>query len=151
MSTTVPTSTHITAAEPRTWTFTSTVTGEPVTVTCLPGCTRDHALDIATPTHPQDIYCWTDKADDVTLPVESVGVYERRILSTRLEVHPFSTAVAERLPCAVVEVIEEYWIGGLDPEALELVIDTLAERVDAMRRAHAELVAARAEYRRRLA
>ncbi|MCI3272120.1 DUF6907 domain-containing protein [Streptomyces cylindrosporus] len=140
-------STHESAGTPRTWSFTSSVTGEQVAITCMPGCTIDHTRDAETPSHPVDIYCWIGESDDVTLPIDTTGTPEEfRVLSSRIEVHPFARALSHRLPFAVVEVVDEHWIGGLDPDGLEMVINTLAERLDALRRTHADLVRARADY-----
>ncbi|MFF1650166.1 DUF6907 domain-containing protein [Streptomyces sp. NPDC058240] len=44
-------------------------------------------------------------------------------------------------------VMQDSWIEGLDPDGLETVIGTLAERVEQLRTVHAQLVKARAEYR----
>lgn len=136
-----------TADIPRTWTFTNAVTGSPVTVTCMQGCTLGHTQDIATPTYPVDIYCLTDTDGDATLPIDpNTGTVENlTVLTARIEVDPFSQVVAHRLPHAVVEIIEENYI-AVDPDGLMSVINTLAGRLDAMRRTHAELVRIRAEY-----
>ncbi|KUN91900.1 DUF6907 domain-containing protein [Streptomyces caeruleatus] len=140
-------STPESANTPRTWSFTNKETGQLCTVTCMPGCTIDHDRDAETPAYPVDVYCWTGSGDDVTLPIDNTGTPEEfRVLSTRIEVHPFAGTLAHRMPFAVVEVIDEHWIGGLDPDALATVINTLAGRLDAMRRTHAELVRARADY-----
>lgn len=140
-------STPDSATTPRAWSFTSSETGDEVAVTCMPGCTLNHKLDAETPTHPVDVYCWTEAGGDVTLPIDTTGTPEEfRVLSSRIEVHPFARNLAHRLPFAVVEVIDEHWIGGLDPAALETVITTLAGRLNALRRTHAELVRVRADY-----
>lgn len=137
------------AITPRRWTFTSSVTGEPVSVTCMPECTIEHGADTETPTHPVDVYCWTGD-DDVTLPIDTTGTPEEyRVLGSRVEVHPFSPSIAHRLPFAVIEVIDEHYISGLDPDALETVINVLAGRVSALRRTHADLVRIRAEHQSR--
>lgn len=44
-------------------------------------------------------------------------------------------------------MIDDVWIEDLDADALEAVISTLAERVDAMRVMHARLVQLHGEYR----
>jgi predicted GIY-YIG superfamily endonuclease len=134
----------------RTWTFTNRVTGEPVTVTCMPGCAISHEGDIETPTNPVDIFCWTAADGDVTLPIDTNGKPEDYgILTTRIEVEPFSPDIARRLPHAVVEVIDEHYIAGLDPDGLMSVIGMLARRLEAMLQTHAELVRIRAEYTER--
>jgi hypothetical protein len=132
----------------RTWTFTHSVTGQPIAVTCMPECTIDHGSDTATPTHPDDVYCWTDREDaNVTLPIDRTGTPEDyAVLNSRVEMHPFAGDFARRLPFAVVEVIDEHFISGLDPDALGTVINVLAGRLDSLRRTHASLVRIRAEH-----
>lgn len=132
----------------RTWTFTNSETGQPSTVTCMPECTLDHKADTATPTHPDDIYCWADPEDaDVALPIDCTGTPEDyRVLNSRVEVHPFAGAVAHRLPFAVIEVIDEHFISGLDPDALATVINVLAGRLNSLRRTHDDLVRIRAKH-----
>lgn len=111
------------------------------------GCVADHSVEMRTPTHPEDIWCQAD-SDSVTLPVNESGVPENvRVLSSTLNVMPFSTTIAHRLPHVSIEVMQDAWIEGLDPDGLATVIGTLEERVEQLRRAHAELVVARAEYR----
>ncbi|MGW8953049.1 DUF6907 domain-containing protein [Streptomyces sp. NPDC055709] len=135
------------ATQPRTWSFVSNQTSELVTVTCMQGCTSDHSRDRETPTHPDDIWCYS-VAETVTLPVNDNGTPEEvPVLRTMLNVRPFDRKLSQRLPHACVEVMEDAWIEDLDPDAFEAVIDTLAERVEAMRRAHAELVRVRAAYK----
>lgn len=135
------------ADTPRTWTFTHSVTGQPVEVTCMPECTIDHSGDTETPTHPHDIYCWVDPEDaGATLPIDTGTIEEYRTLNSRVEMHPFSSTFAQRLPFAVIEVIDDHWISGLDPDALAAVIDVLSGRLDSLRRTHTNLVHIRAEY-----
>lgn len=132
--------------EPRTWTFINRHTGKPMSFTCLRGCTINHASDVETPTYPEDIWCWT-LAEDVTLPVNENGSPEEfRILSTIIKVEPWSPKLAERVPFAVVELVDDHYVDGLDPDGLATVIRTLSERLETMRQTHARLVAVRAEY-----
>ncbi|MET7619022.1 hypothetical protein [Streptomyces sp. NPDC005408] len=133
--------------EPRTWSFISTVSGDLVAVTCMQGCQMDHSHDIETPTHPDDIWCQT-VSRTVTLPVNDSGTPEEvPVLSWTLNARPFDRKLSERLPHACVEVMQDAWIEDLDPDAFEGVIDTLEERVRAMRAAHAELLRVRAAYK----
>lgn len=137
------------AEEPRTWTFTERGTGQPMTVTCMPGCILDHTNDIATPSYPGDIWCQAPRRD-VTLPINSNGSPEEyRVLSSTLNVRPFDEKLASRLPFISLEIIDDHWIEDLDPDGLETVISTLAERLDDLRQAHADLVRTRAEYKAR--
>ena len=129
------------------WFFTHSETGIRLTVTCMPECTIDHSSDIETPTHPDDIYCWADPEDTgVTLPIDTGDVEDYRILNSRVEMHPYSGTYSQRLPFAVIEVIDDHWISGLDPDALAAVIDVFAGRLESLRRTHADLVRIRAEY-----
>ncbi|MDH6432617.1 hypothetical protein M2158_001094 [Streptomyces sp. SAI-144] len=143
------------ADEPKTWTFTNAVTGEPVTLTCMAGCTVDHTADMETPTHPEDINCYTD-GTEMTLPLlgglsRGHGPEDLTVLGFRMEVDPFSTTVARRLPHLNIEFVEENWIEGLDPDALATVIGQLSGQLTRLRVAHSQLTAVRAEYRRRSA
>ncbi len=132
---------------PRTWTFTNRATGELIGVTCLRGCELDHSRESATPIDPEDVWCQSFHKV-VTLPINENGTPEEfRVLSITTNVLPFSTTLAYRLPHVSIEVIDDCWIEGLDPDGLETVINTLAERLESMRAAHADLIRARAEYR----
>ncbi|MFJ5638580.1 DUF6907 domain-containing protein [Streptomyces sp. NPDC093223] len=137
------------ATEPKTWTFTNCLTGLPVTITCMPGCTVDHSHEIAEPQHPEDISCYTD-GPETYLPVIGAacagGPANVRTLGFRMAVDPFSSTVALRLPHLNLEVMEEHWLEGLDPDALATVIGQLDRQVSRLRVAHAQLTAARAEY-----
>ena len=138
-----------TAPAPRTWSFTERGTGKPMTVACMPGCVLDHTNDIETPSFPGDIWCQAPR-QDVTLPVNTNGRPEEfRVLSSTLNVRPFDEMVSARLPFISLEIIDDHWIEDLDPDGLETVIRTLAERLDDLREAHALLVRTRAEYRAR--
>jgi hypothetical protein len=137
-------------SQPRTWTFVDRETGKPRTITCLAGCRIDHGSDIASPTFPGDIWCETPR-EDVYLPVNTNGTPEEfRVLGVSVKVQPFSNVMAERLPFACIEMVDDHWIEPLDPDGLETVIRTLAERLDDLREAHALLVRTRAEYRARV-
>lgn len=135
-----------TAPTPRTWSFTDRRTGQTVEYTCMNGCTLDHASDMATPTHREDIWCWFwDEA--LTLPVNENGEPEEfRVLSTVIKVEPWAPGIAHRLPFAVIELVDDHFIDGLDPDGYETVINTLQERLDQMRASHRRLVEIRAQY-----
>lgn len=134
---------------PRTWTFVNRHTGQPQDVTCMQGCTRNHEIDVATPTMPEDVWCWA-YPESVTLPVNQNGQPEElRVLSTVLKVEPWSEKLGERLPFAVVELVDDHYVDGLDPDGLATVIRTLSERVEQMRETHRRLVEVRAEYMQR--
>jgi hypothetical protein len=139
------------ATQPRTWQFTDRRTGEQRVFTCLPGCTINHPRDFDRPVFAEDVWCWTE-AEPLTLPVNENGTPEEyRILDTIIKVEPWSPTIAHRLPFAVVELVDDHFIDGLDPDGLETVINTLAGRLDQMRATHARLVEARNEYRTRTA
>jgi len=133
-----------TTEQPKTWTFTDRDTDKPLTVTCVPGCVLDHSHDIGQPRHPGDIWCETPR-EDVTLPVNHNGTPEEfRVLGVSIKVMPFSNVLAERLPYACIEMVDDHWVEPLDPDGLETVISTLAVRLDLLRETHAELVRVRA-------
>ena len=133
----------------RTFVFTSNITGQPGTFTDMPGCTLDHQAAVDTPTHPTDVYCWSDdNRSETTVPIDpNTGTPEDfNILTSHITVEPFSTDIARRLPHASIEFIDEHYIAPLDPDALAVLISLLAERVESLRRTHTELVRTRAEY-----
>ena len=137
--------------QPRTWSFTSSLTGEKITVRCMPGCTLDHAEDSSKSTHPEDIYCQLD-GDDIELPLfgplcTTGRPEEFRVLAWHIGLRQYATQIPQRLPYASIEFLEDHWIEGLDPDALAIVIAQLQRQVDSLQRAHAELTAVRAAYR----
>lgn len=135
---------------PRSWSFVDRRTGETVQYTCMEGCTLSHASDIESPTYPGDIWCWF-WGKDLTLPVNENGAPEEfRVLSTVIKVEPWAPQVAHRLPFAVIELVDDHFIDGLDPDGLETVIKTLAGRLDQMCETHRRLVEVRAAYRARV-
>lgn len=137
------------ATQSRTWSFVNRRTGEPMQVTCLPGCMIDHVREVGRAVFPEDVWCWTD-AEPLTLPVNENGTPEEyRILDTIIKVEPWSPTIAHRLPFAVIELVDDHFIDGLDPDGLETVINTLAGRLEQMRETHARLVRVRSEYRQR--
>ena len=153
MTTVVPAQTSSPAASitPRTWSFINRHTGESMTYRCMQGCTLDHSREEGRSVFPEDLWCWT-LPEALTLPVNSNGQPEEfRVLDTIIKVEPFSPTLAQRLPYAVVELIEDYFIEGLDPDGYETLIRTLADRLEQMRAKHAQLVAIRAAYMRRQA
>lgn len=133
----------------RTWSFIDRHTGEPMTMTCMDGCTLDHAYEQGRDVFPEDLWCWTTP-EAMTLPVNTNGRPEEfRVLSTVIKVEPHSTTIAQRLPYATIELVDDHFIEGLDPDGLETVINTLAGRLEQMRATHRRLVEVRAEYRGR--
>ncbi|MEV7976219.1 hypothetical protein [Streptomyces sp. NPDC086519] len=137
--------------EPRTWTFVNRRTGQPFTYTCMAGCTLNHVEDVEHPVFPEDVWCWFWD-ESLTLPVTENGSPEEfRVLSTVIKVEPWSGKVSERLPFAVVELVDDHFIDGLDPDGLETVINTLAARVERMRATHRRLVEVREQYKQQAA
>jgi len=135
---------------PRTWSFIDRRTGEPVVYTCMQGCTINHGHEMGRAVFPEDVWCWTWD-EPLTLPVNENGTPEEfRVLSTAIKVEPWSPTIAQRLPFAVVELVDDHFIDGLDPDGLETVINTLAARVEEMRGTQRRLVEVREEYMRRL-
>lgn len=137
------------AVEPRTWSFINRYTGERMQVTCMTGCTLDHSHEIGRRVFPEDIWCWTTP-EPLTLPVNTNGRPEEfAVLSTVIKVEPWSLKVAERLPYAVIELVDDHFVEGLDPDGLETVINTLADRLEQMRATRRRLIEVREEYQRR--
>ncbi|MFL5999864.1 MAG: DUF6907 domain-containing protein [Streptomyces sp.] len=133
---------------PRSWSFIDRRTGETVQYTCMQGCTLDHSHEIGRSVFREDVWCWFWD-EPLTLPVNENGQPEEfRVLSTVIKVEPWSEKVAERLPFAVVELVDEHYIDGLDPDGLETVINTLAARVEEMRATHRRLVEVREGYQK---
>ena len=153
MTTVVPAQTSGAAASvtPRSWSFIDRRTDETVPYTCLDGCTIDHSREIDQPVFREDVWCWF-WTQGMTLPVNENGSPEEfRVLDTVIKVEPWSPKIAERLPFAVVELVDDHFIDGLDPDGLETVINTLATRVEGMRETHRRLVEIRAGYMTRAA
>lgn len=140
--------TSSTPALSQTFTVTAKDTHEELSFVCMPGCVIDHqVIDCNGPMAPDDVRCWSDTNGDVDLPIDGSGTPEdKRVLCARIEVVPFATTMAGRLPRAQVEIVEDHYIEGLDPDALGVVISVLSERLTALRRTHADLVRIRAEY-----
>lgn len=135
--------------QPRSWSFIDRRTGETVNYQCMLGCTLDHTHEIGNAVFREDVWCWT-YSTPLTLPVNSNGQPEEfRVLDTLIKVEPWSRNLAERLPYAVVELVDDHWIDGLDPDGLETVINSLANRLEQMRAVQRRLVEVREEYRAR--
>ncbi|MCX5270967.1 DUF6907 domain-containing protein [Streptomyces virginiae] len=133
---------------PRTWSFIDSTTSKLQEVTCLAGCVVNHGIDRETPTHPYDIWCCT-KSEEVFLPIVSGGedVQELRVLSAFIRQEPFSRNLHERVPHAQVEVVDDNFIEGLDPDGLATVILTLEAQLAGFRKVHAQLVELREQGR----
>lgn len=138
-----------TTPPPRTWSFINRHTGEPTVYACMTGCTIDHSHEMGRDVFPEDVWCWF-WSEPLTLPVNENGTPEEfRVLSTVIKVEPHSPTIAQRLPYATIELVDDHFIEGLDPDGLETVINTFAARLDQMRETHAKLVRVREEYRTR--
>ncbi|MFJ7590093.1 DUF6907 domain-containing protein [Streptomyces sp. NPDC097617] len=131
----------------RTWSFIDRTTGKLQEVTCMPGCTNDHEDDRETPTHPHDVWCQTD-GRNVYLPVnDGRNVEEFRVLGAFIRQIPFSRHMAERVPHAQVEIVDDHFMEGLDPDGLASVILTLEAQLAKFRDVHAQLTVLRAQGR----
>lgn len=137
-------------AEPRTWTFTRSDVGEKAKVTCMPGCTLDHQVDVDGTTHPHDIGCHIP-TEGVELPLlgpmcETGSPEPFQVLGFQIDVQPFAPQLSHRLPHLNLQVVDDHYVENLDPDALTTVIRQLQQQVDRLRTAHTELVRLRAEY-----
>ncbi|MFM9796551.1 DUF6907 domain-containing protein [Streptomyces turgidiscabies] len=143
-----PTEQRTSSAPSRTFTVTAKDTREELSFVCMPGCIIDHQrIDCDRPTALDEVCCWSDTNGDVELPIDGSGTpVDKRVLCARIEVVPFATSMAGRLPHVFVEVVEDHYIEGLDPDALGVLIATLSERLTALRRTHSDLVRIRAEH-----
>lgn len=153
MNTVAPAQTSDSAASvtPRTWSFIDRRTGEAVQYTCMDGCTLDHRHEMGRPVFREDVWCWFWDAP-LTLPINENGTPEElSVLSTVIKVEPWSSTISQRLPYAVVELVDDQFIENLDPDGYETVINTLAERLEQMRATHRRLVAVRAAHMARQA
>jgi len=131
---------------PRTWSFVDRRTGEAVEYRCMDNCTLDHGREVGRAIFREDVWCWT-WAESMTLPVNENGTPEEMaVLSTVIKVEPFSRTISQRLPYAVVELVEDQFIENLDPDGYETLIRTLSDRLDQMRATHRRLVGIRAAY-----
>ncbi|WP_432034212.1 DUF6907 domain-containing protein [Streptomyces antibioticus] len=135
-------------ARPRQWMFLDKESGDPFTFTCMPGCVIRHdILDECQKRAPAEILCWTSPDRPAYLPVECASTPEDvHVLAAQIQVRPFATSMAARLPHVTLEIVEDHTISGLDPDSLAAVIGVLAERLEALRGTHADLVRLRAEY-----
>ncbi len=113
-----PTSPASSALGPRRWSFVGSRTGLRCEVACMRGCENDHSLDPSTPADPDGSPCQVE-SEDLYLPINAKG--------------------GAGVDAGVVV--------DADPDGLATVISTLKERVERLRRAHAELVEARAKWR----
>jgi hypothetical protein len=112
----------------------------------MAGCTIDHSREMGRDVFPEDVWCWF-WSEPLTLPVNENGTPEEfKVLDTVIKVEPWSPTIAQRLPYAVVELVDDHFIDGLDPDGLETVINTLAGRLEQMRETHRRLVETRAAY-----
>lgn len=151
MATPAPAADSTTVELPRSWSFVDRRTGETVQYTCMEGCTLDHRHEMGRPVFREDVWCWFWD-DSMTLPVNENGRPEEfRVLSTVIKVEPWAPNIAERLPFAVIELVDDHFIDGLDPDGLETVINTFAARVERMRETHRRLIEVREQYRQRAA
>lgn len=138
-------------AKPRSWSFIDRRTGEAVQYTCMDGCTLDHSHEIGRSLYREDVWCWFWD-EPLSLPVNENGTPEEfNVLSTVIKVEPWSPDIAHRLPFAVIELVDDHFIDGLDPDGLETVINTLAGRLDQMRETHRRLAEVREAYMEQVA
>lgn len=148
MTTVAPAQTSGSASSvtPRTWSFIDRRTGETVQYTCMDGCTHGHKHEMGKPVFREDVWCWFWD-ESLTLPINENGTPEElRVLSTVVKVEPWSPTISQRLPYAVVELVDDQFIENLDPDGYETVINTMQQRLDQMRENHRRLVEIRAQY-----
>lgn len=131
---------------PRRWSFIDRRTGEAVQYECMANCTLDHAHEMGREVFREDVWCWFWDAP-LTLPINENGTPEElSVLSTVIKVEPWSPTISQRLPYAVIELVDDQFIENLDPDGYETVINTMQARLDGMRETHRRLVEVRAAY-----
>ena len=134
------------AKAPRTWTFTDRESGEQKTFTCMQGCVDRHDDIRGGVAVAEDVWC-RRHTNDVTLPINENGQPEElSVLRATMNVDPFDRRMAQRLPHIDLEIMDDAWLEGLDPDGFATVINTLQGRLEEMRAMHAELVVVRAAY-----
>jgi hypothetical protein len=135
--------------EPHTWTAADRKTGMPLKVTCMSGCHGFHLEAAAGTATAEDVCCTqydTANSTELQIGCGSDDGNDWATLSVEIHSDPVHPDEAKRVPLAAIEVTEDHYIEGLDPNGLAVVIDKLEQRVAAMRIRHAELVRIRTEY-----
>lgn len=134
------------------WTFTDRYTGQTRTVTCMAGCTANHATDEGAELYPEDVTCSIDSTS-ASLPVSegSKKPEDFDILRYTVLCDPFSPILAQRLPHVCLDIVDGFSIENMGPDELALVIDVLQDRVNALRNTHTQLASIRVEHLTRTA
>lgn len=116
-----------------------------LTTACPDFCDGRHPADARE--HPVDVWHSTG-GDTLDLTLTSPGrqVEECTALATYLTIRPYSLDPAQRVPHAVLAVLDNAETGPLTPDEFAEVIDRFAAAVDRMRQLHAVLVEAVAEH-----
>ncbi|AGP56158.1 DUF6907 domain-containing protein [Streptomyces rapamycinicus] len=139
---------HAAPAEPRTFTF-PLRDGGTLTETCPPDCNLDHQPQTELREVAEDIWHHIGDQPSLTLTVFDAedGTAEDQFLSAQVTVAPHESDPRLCVPHVNVEIAQDYAVmEGMTPDEFGAVIDKLAAHVDQLRRVHAQLVQARADW-----
>jgi hypothetical protein len=131
-------------ATPRTWSFRPPVQlgfHAELPVTCMRGCTLDHAQDREQHVFPQDIWCQRTGESLVLNLIEHGKAAEPfEVLRPSLDARPYAReAIA-------IQVTDDVWTEAMNPGEFAEFITGLAAHLDHLRDMHAALVEAVAEH-----
>lgn len=133
-------------APPRTWVFhpDERLHLPDLPVTCMLGCTSHPA---ERDWHPEDVWCqWTSPGLDVTVTEGRDETWDASYLRVHVNRHPFSFNPELRRPYAILQAADEQYSKTMGPDELAELIAKVEQHVEAMKTAHAQLVAALAVY-----
>ncbi len=134
-------------APPRTWVFRpdERLHLPDLPVTCMLGCEVDHAAD--KDWHPEDVWCQRNSPGlDITVTEGADDTWDASYFKVHVNRHPFSLNPALRRPYAILQAAEEQYSKVMGPDELAELIGKFEQHVQAMKTAHAQLVAALAVY-----
>jgi len=135
-------------SRPRAYTFTAPARlgfYAELTTACLGFCDGRHPTGGSE--HPVDVSHSTGGATlDLVLTAPGQPAEERYVVETYVNQRPYALDPAQRVPHAIVAVLEGAETAPLDPDAFAEVIERFAAHLDHMRAMHAVLVEAVAEH-----
>lgn len=131
---------------PRIWAYVDR-NGAAHPVVCPSWCENGHEGSQEFGEHPSDISHHA-YGHEATVRATDAGTYEDwRLLSVQLAVGPDDEDPARRTPHVLVELVDDVWSQPMGPDELAVFIGTVEGQLAELRKMHARLVQARAEYR----